>query len=419
MEKFPNYDDLVGYRTPTQRKIEGQMAQIMADMKRIDAVVADGTFEQLKALHVELDGTYQNRIKNWGTSMYNYMQGMGFNYNYIDDDTLRENLTTMKGKLRGLLFDIDPSAETKAEPKEIHNTSENFHKSKDVSTREEASMVKSENRSNMYDRIKRRKFDVVKEYARIWKLFNTGDLVGPRAMPLIEYLDGNIQFFPDSFKGRALTLDDFNDIYDFRFDAPDDNVTVDELISYCEYVITLCEHLWKYASISLDDDAEYLRDDLYRTVESCMDELGLVAAQKDGITIFVDKDPVVLAAAELVDDSLAYDVKAFIHKQTKGDLEKKKTILKFLADEIEPKRKLLNANNLSGLADLLFQMLHRFVRHNNDNNAYISSLSPEELEACYDDTYQLWLLATVEIDNIERKKRVKTLLGKINTPTEK
>ena len=110
MARVPTYDDLAGFKTPTQRKIEGQVAQLLADMKRIDAVVSNGTFEELKALHVELDGTYQNRIKNWGTSMYNYIKGMGFTYEYIDDDSLRENLTTMKGKLRGLLFDIDPNA---------------------------------------------------------------------------------------------------------------------------------------------------------------------------------------------------------------------------------------------------------------------------------------------------------------------
>ena len=120
MARVPNYDDLAGFKTPTQRKIEGQVAQLLADMKRIDAVVANGTFEQLKALHVELDGTYQNRIKNWGTSMYNYIKGMGFTYDYIGDDALRENLAVMRGKLRGLLFDIDPNAEERVEQATPH-----------------------------------------------------------------------------------------------------------------------------------------------------------------------------------------------------------------------------------------------------------------------------------------------------------
>lgn len=127
MARTPNCDDLAGFETPTQRTTKAQVAQLMADMKRIDAVVANGMFEQLKALHVELDGTYQNRIKNWGTSMYNYMQGMGFTYDYIGDDALRENLTTMKGKLRGLLFEIDPSAAGSIEQSTTCQMSGEYH----------------------------------------------------------------------------------------------------------------------------------------------------------------------------------------------------------------------------------------------------------------------------------------------------
>ena len=44
MARVPNYDDLAGVKSPTQRRIEGQVAQLLADMKRIDAAVANGTF---------------------------------------------------------------------------------------------------------------------------------------------------------------------------------------------------------------------------------------------------------------------------------------------------------------------------------------------------------------------------------------
>ena len=59
-------------------------------------------------------------------------------------------------------------------------------------------------------------------------------------------------------------------------------------------------------------------------------------------------------------------------------------------------------------------MLQKFVRHNNSDNPYISSLSPKEVEECYDDIYQMWLIAKLGIDNIERKKRGEAVLKKMN-----
>lgn len=73
MDKEANYDDLVGFKASAHQRTEKQVAKLILDIKRIDTVLANGNFEQLKALHVELDGIYQNRIKNWGTSMYNYI----------------------------------------------------------------------------------------------------------------------------------------------------------------------------------------------------------------------------------------------------------------------------------------------------------------------------------------------------------
>ena len=408
MIKRSNCDDLASFRTSTQRRNDAQVATIRNDMQKIDVVLQSGGEAELKELHIELDGTYQNRIKNWGTSVWGYSKDYGFNYEFLDESSLRENLTTIRGKLRGYLLDIGFSSE---EPLPVLFESS----TPDTATKSSGGAISDDiaARSNMYDVIKTKRFDVVKEYERIWKLFNTGDLVGPRVTPLSLSVGACIQFFPDSFKKRALTLDDFNKTYGFHFARPNESVTEDELILYCEYVITLCDHLWEYGSDHLDDDAEYLRDDLYKTVKACMDELGLVSAKRDNITIFVDKNPVVTAVSDLVDESLSYDVKSYIHKQTKGNLQRKKMILKFLADDIEPQRKTLNSIN-NTFSGNLFQLLQKFIRHNNDDNAYIQSLNPAELESCYDDIYQMWLLAKMEIDNLDRKKRVNEILAKIN-----
>lgn len=394
-------------RDENERSAKKQRAQgVRRDIARIDSALEDSPFSVLKHLHVELDGTYQPVIKSWGMSMYGFIEGYGFNYEYLDESSIRDNLLTMKGKLRGFMLQLDPTIIDTA------SGNKDTKKSGDKLARDERQGKQM--RLNMYDIITKNEFKVSIEYERIWKLFNTNEYWDET--PLYKLVDGGLQFFPIRFRRRALSLVDFNNSYGFAFKAPHENVTIDELVAYCEYVITLCDHLWEYASFTTDTYSVELRDDLYQTVEDCMDEHGLVAAKRDHITIYVNKAPEVVAAAELVDESLSYDVKAYIHNQAKGDLARKKAILKLLADEIEPKRKVMEANNLKGLADQLFQMLQKFIRHNNDDNPLINSLSPEELEKCYDDIYQLWILATLEIENIDRKRRLKELLGKINTP---
>lgn len=126
MAKSPNYDKLKGFTAPTQRRKEAQVSLLLEDMKRIDTVVATDNFEQLKALHVELDGTYQSKVKNWGMSMYNYIKDIGFTYEYIDVESLQHNLITMKAKLRGLLFEIDPAAEEQKESVELKSIAGEF-----------------------------------------------------------------------------------------------------------------------------------------------------------------------------------------------------------------------------------------------------------------------------------------------------
>lgn len=271
-------------------------------------------------------------------------------------------------------------------------------------------------RSNLYDIITKRIFDAQREFNRIHSLFHDKNYVRYNGDSLYDLVRMSFYAFPIQFRGRSLSFFDFNYTHGFDFDDPDIEITNDTLITYCEYIVTLCDHLIEYAPEIIDKDNQYVLKDMYATITDCMDELGLEGIKKNNITIYVEKDPTVVAAAKLMDESLSYDVRSYIHNRTKGDLTKKKTILKYLADEIELKRTTLNGINKT-LSGNLFQMFQKFVRHNNEDNVYIKSLSPEALEACYDDIYQMWLLATLELDNIERMQRVKKILGEINAPS--
>ena len=83
-------------------------------------------------------------------------------------------------------------------------------------------------------------------------------------------------------------------------------------------------------------------------------------------------------------------------------------------DDIEPNQRELEAVNRTLKSDL-FQLMNKFIRHNNSDNKYIQTLNNNQLEAIYDDIYQLWLLAKLELDNVERNKRVKELLNAVNS----
>lgn len=92
--------------------ISSKVKAIQYDIQSIEKILDSGNEDEIKALHVKLDGTYQNVIKNWGHSLYGYDLKFGFCYNYLGTDSLIDNLTAMKGKLRGYLFELAPTLES-------------------------------------------------------------------------------------------------------------------------------------------------------------------------------------------------------------------------------------------------------------------------------------------------------------------
>lgn len=89
------------------------------DMERISAALAEGNEEVLTALHMELDGTYQSSIKGWSSGMFAFFKDYGFNYEHLDISSIAHNLTTMKGKLRGFMLQLDPEVELRGRIKTI------------------------------------------------------------------------------------------------------------------------------------------------------------------------------------------------------------------------------------------------------------------------------------------------------------
>ncbi len=73
----------------------------------------------------------------------------------------------------------------------------------------------------------------------------------------------------------------------------------------------------------------------------------------------------------------------------------------------------MNSINKNFTTDL-FQLFNKFIRHNSSENQYISQMSNSELESVYDEIYQMWLLAKMQLEYAKMKSYIDDLINKIN-----
>ena len=111
MVKRPDYSDLADLKTSTQLRKERQDKAIMCDIEAIDKAVESDDMDRIKKLHMSIDAKYNAYIPNWGHSMYSYFDKLGFNYEYLDQESLVHNLTLMKASLEGYFYSF-PKAES-------------------------------------------------------------------------------------------------------------------------------------------------------------------------------------------------------------------------------------------------------------------------------------------------------------------
>lgn len=264
-------------------------------------------------------------------------------------------------------------------------------------------------RRNFYEIIKNTALNTKQEYNRLNELFEFAE----EGQSVRDLAEEAFLLFPKSFRGRTISLDDFDATFGFCKKIIIMDLSIEDLLLRCEYMLNLCIQLNKCYDQFLDDNDRYNIGFLTETINECIDELGFMTTKIEGVAICIEKDAAVISVAEIVPEQLAVSVLEYNHYRLKGDLMRKRNILKEMADNIESERK--NIKQINGaLETQLFQLLNKFIRHDHSQTPYIGSMSEKSLEEVYDDIYQLWLLAKLEIDNVERKERMKTLLDEIN-----
>lgn len=127
--------------------------------------------------------------------------------------------------------------------------------------------------------------------------------------------------------------------------------------------------------------------------------------------IVVENDPAITAVVEVVDPHLVAPILQYNHHLLHGQLDEKKKILLTLGSDLEARRANLKKTESTTLESDIFFILNSFdIRHNNREGSkkkdYIVNMSLSDLEYWYDNLFQMFLLAYLELDNLPRKKLV-------------
>lgn len=198
------------------------------------------------------------------------------------------------------------------------------------------------------------------------------------------------------------------------------NLDNNKKILFLEYIyniINMCE-IMSDDNIIFDHKFNILKDNIKNILQYINLEAKYITDDKEKI-IFVEKNSAATAVAEIIETQYAFDVIEYNHFLLKGDLERKKQILKNLGDKFEEIRKEVVLINKDLADDTGYLLNNLNIRHNNINGPkkkeYVAKMSNEKLEKWYDETYQKLLLCILTYDNSLKKNDFKELKRNIQS----
>lgn len=265
--------------------------------------------------------------------------------------------------------------------------------------------------------------DIRKEYGKLYDMFcvqrvrvdflSNAICLSRNNITIRDFCADNFGELPPQVRGTCLSLNEFDKLNRFRFKRRPFCLDINYLISFCEYSYNLitCIHqcLECVSSIVFSEKIQlYLRQ-----VKIVVEKLGFMPNTPNGITDFVPKDQVAVTVAKLIDPSLSFRVIEYNHHSMRGDLDRKRETLLALSNKLEPHSGDLAKVNQNLKNDLFCFLNNLNIRHNNVEglrfNPCVASMKDSEIEQWYDETYQMFLRAFLELDYLKKKDRIDQL----------
>ncbi len=182
----------------------------------------------------------------------------------------------------------------------------------------------------------------------IYELFDRSiDVLGGKRISIYDELSDN--FIGFYFRGTCLSIDEFDNMHGFHFEKEPVDFNIDKLILLCEYIENMLMGYQGTFSVSgygymamtarIPINIQFYMMQIGQVIE----KIGYMRANKDGLSIFVEKSSAAIAVAEIVPKKLSYKVISNNHYTMKGNLNAKKETLFAFMNLLEPQREKMSS----------------------------------------------------------------------------
>ena len=185
-------------------------------------------------------------------------------------------------------------------------------------------------------------------------------------------------------------------------------IDINSYFLFCEMLLNVIIGLQEHNEPALDD----VITALFETIKATAEKAGMEVRTVDDEYMIVEKNAVAIEVADKV-PVLADVIIEYNHYLLEGNIDRKREILKQIADALEPKRAELSGINKRNTSDFFHMVNTMNIRHNNCDqndpskyNAKFDALSDYEKEGWYDLIYEQGLMLFVLLEQQVRNKKI-------------